>query len=218
MRVLVTGAAGYIGSILIPEMLKRGWQVDGLDTYVRGDAVLAHVCADVNFNPVRGDCRDETIMKPLIAKADVIIPLAALVGAPLCARDPLNATTINLDAIEGLFKPKAPPLVGADISSSAVKMVEIAEAGKGMYRVERYAVEPLPKDSVVDGNINNLDAVSDALKRCHKRLGGNIKSLAMALPNAAVISKKIQVPAGQREDDEFGHGGSPSAGGTARWP
>jgi type IV pilus assembly protein PilM len=107
----------------------------------------------------------------------------------------------SLTALEGLFKPKMPPLIGADISSSAVKMVEITQAGKGMYRVERYAIEPLPKDSVVEGNINNLDAVSDAVKRCHKRLGSNIKNLALALPNAAVISKKILVPAGQTEDD-----------------
>lgn len=107
----------------------------------------------------------------------------------------------SLAVLEGLFKPKMPPLIGADISSSAVKMVEIAEAGKGVYRVERYAIEPLPKDSVVEGNINNLDAVSDAVKRCHKRLGSNIKNLALALPNAAVISKKILVPAGQTEDD-----------------
>lgn len=109
--------------------------------------------------------------------------------------------SINLDTLEGLFKPKAPPLVGADISSSSIKMVELAEAGKGLYRVERYTVEPLPKDSVVDGNINNLDAVSEALKRCHKRLGTSVKNLAMALPNAAVISKKILVPAGQPEED-----------------
>ena len=107
----------------------------------------------------------------------------------------------SLEALEALFKPKTPALIGADISSSAVKMVEIAEAGKGLYRVERYAMEPLPKDSVVDGNINNLDAVSEALKRCHKRLGANLKTVAMALPNAAVITKKIQVPAGQREED-----------------
>ena len=109
--------------------------------------------------------------------------------------------SFNLDALENLFKPKMSALLGADISSSAVKMVEIAETGKGMYRVERYAIEPLPKDSVVDGNINNLESVSDALKRCHKRLGSSIKGLAMALPNAAVISKKILVPAGQREED-----------------
>jgi type IV pilus assembly protein PilM len=109
--------------------------------------------------------------------------------------------SFNLAALEGLFKAKMPPLIGVDISSSSIKMVEIGEAGKGIYRVERYSIEPLPKDSVVEGNINNLDAVSDALKRCHKRLGSNIKNLALALPNAAVISKKIMVPAGQTEDD-----------------
>lgn len=109
--------------------------------------------------------------------------------------------SFNLETLEGWFKPKMPSLIGADISSSSIKMVEIAEAGKGMYRVERYAVEPLPKDSVVDGNINNLDAVSEALTRCHKRLGSSIKNLALALPNAAVISKKILVPAGQPEED-----------------
>ncbi|HXV30228.1 MAG TPA: type IV pilus assembly protein PilM, partial [Sinorhizobium sp.] len=108
---------------------------------------------------------------------------------------------INMEALEGLFKPKTPPLVGTDISSSAVKMVEISEASKGVFRVERYAVEPLPKESVVDGNINNLDAVSEALKRCHKRLGSGIKNVAMALPSAAVITKKILVPAGQPEED-----------------
>jgi len=109
--------------------------------------------------------------------------------------------SLNLDAIEGIFKPKMPPLIGTDISSSAIKMVEIVDAGKGLYRVERYAIEPMPRDSVVEGNINNLDAVSDSLKRCHKRLGSNIKNLALALPNAAVISKKILVPAGQTEED-----------------
>ena len=109
--------------------------------------------------------------------------------------------SLNLGLIEGLFKAKMPPLIGTDISSSAIKMVEIAESGRGMYRVERYAIEPMPKDSVVEGNINNLDAVSDTLKRCHKRLGSSIKGLALALPNAAVISKKILVPAGQTEED-----------------
>ena len=109
--------------------------------------------------------------------------------------------SLNFDAIEGLFKPKMPSLIGADISSSAVKMVEIADAGKGVYRLERYAIEPLPTESVVEGNINNLDAVIEAVKRCHKRLGSNLKNLALALPNAAVISKKVLVAAGQSEDD-----------------
>src|ERR1700687_1407456 len=96
---------------------------------------------------------------------------------------------------------KAPPLIGCDISSSSVKMVEIAEAGKDLYRCERYAIESLPRDAVVDGNINNLDAVSDCMRRGWKRMDSNIKNLALALPSAAVITKKIIVPAGLRENE-----------------
>src|SRR6476660_5777417 len=70
-----------------------------------------------------------------------------------------------------LFTPKAPPLFGLDISSSSVKMLEIVEAGKGGYRVERYAIEPLARDAVVDGNINNLEAVTDAVRRAHQARG-----------------------------------------------
>jgi type IV pilus assembly protein PilM len=107
----------------------------------------------------------------------------------------------NLEFLERLFKSKAPALLGCDISSSSVKLVEIVEAGKNVYRVERYSIEPLPRDAVVDGNINNLEAVSDCLKRGWKRMGTNIKGLALALPSAAVITKKIIVPAGQLENE-----------------
>jgi len=100
-----------------------------------------------------------------------------------------------------LFKPKAPPLFGLDISSSSVKMLEIVDAGKGSYRVERYAIEPLARDAVVDGNINNLEAVTDSVKRAHKRLGTRTKHVAMAVPTGAVITKKIVVAAALREDE-----------------
>jgi type IV pilus assembly protein PilM len=100
-----------------------------------------------------------------------------------------------------LFKPKAPPLFGLDISSSSVKMVEIVEAGRGAYRVERYAIEPLPREAIVDGNINNLEAVTDSVKRAHKRLATRTKHVAMAVPTGAVITKKIVVAAGLRDDE-----------------
>jgi type IV pilus assembly protein PilM len=100
-----------------------------------------------------------------------------------------------------LFKPKAPPLFGLDISSSSVKMLEIVDAGRGSYRVERYAIEPLARDSVVDGNIQNLEAVADSVKRAHKRLGTRTKHVAMAVPTGAVITKRIVVPAALREDE-----------------
>jgi type IV pilus assembly protein PilM len=100
-----------------------------------------------------------------------------------------------------LFKPKAPPLFGLDISSSSVKMLEIVDAGKSAYRVERYAIEPLPRDAVVDGNINNLEAVTEAVRRAHKRLATRTKHVAMAVPTGAVISKKIVLGAGLREEE-----------------
>ena len=106
---------------------------------------------------------------------------------------------LNLEPLERLFETKAPPLIGCDITSSAVKMVEIAAAGKGQYRLERYVIEPLPRDAVEDGNINNLDAVSDCLTRGWKRMGTSIRNVALALPSAAVITRKIIVPAGQPE-------------------
>jgi type IV pilus assembly protein PilM len=100
-----------------------------------------------------------------------------------------------------LFTPKAPPLFGLDISSSSVKMLEIVDAGKGGFRVERYAIEPLVRDAVVDGNINNLEALIDAVKRGYKRLGTRTKHVAMAVPTGAVITKKIVVNAALRESE-----------------
>jgi type IV pilus assembly protein PilM len=100
-----------------------------------------------------------------------------------------------------LFTAKAPPLFGLDISSSSVKMLELVDGGKGGYRVERYAIEPLPRDCVVDGNINNLEAVTESVKRAHNRMGTRTRHVAMAVPSGAVISKKIIVPAALREDE-----------------
>jgi len=108
VRVLVTGAAGYIGSILVPALLAQGDEVIALDTYSRNDTALASLCADPRFEPVRGDARDESVVKRLVATADVVIPLAALVGAPLCKQDPINATTTNLDAVLMLVKHMSP--------------------------------------------------------------------------------------------------------------
>ena len=102
--------------------------------------------------------------------------------------------------ISALLNPKARPLLGLDISSSAVKLVELTANGKEGYRVERYTIEVLPKDAVSDGNIANMDGVVDAVKRAWKRLGTSTRNVAMALPGSAVITKKIIVPAGLRED------------------
>ena len=104
MRVLVTGGAGYIGSLLVPAMLQRGWHVTVLDTFTAGDTYLAGACASPTFEPVRGDARDMRVVEPLVRGADVVIPLAALVGAPLCSRDEIGAVTLNRDAVVNLMK------------------------------------------------------------------------------------------------------------------
>jgi nucleoside-diphosphate-sugar epimerase len=103
-RVLVTGGAGYLGSILVPALLDSGRHVTVLDTFARGDTDLASVCANPDFTPVQGNVRDDRLVAGLVAKADVVIPLAALVGAPLCKRDPLTATAVNRDAILSLAR------------------------------------------------------------------------------------------------------------------
>ena len=99
------------------------------------------------------------------------------------------------------FKNSTPPLIGVDISSSSVKMVELAEGGRGSYRLEAYAIAPLPRDAVVDGNITGLDQVVEIVKQTWKLLGSREKRLALSLPAAAVISKKVLMAAGLREED-----------------
>ena len=99
------------------------------------------------------------------------------------------------------FKNSTPPLIGVDISSSSVKLVELAEGGRGSYRLEAYAIAPLPRDAVVDGNITGLDKVVEIVKQTWKLLGSREKRLALSLPAAAVISKKVLMAAGLREED-----------------
>ncbi len=109
---------------------------------------------------------------------------------------------VNFDLILDFLQSKTPPLIGVDISSSSVKLVELSRApNNGAYVVERYVIEVLPKDAFFDGNINNLDALAETLQRAWKRLGTRIKNISVALPAAAVISKKILLPAGMRDED-----------------
>lgn len=108
----------------------------------------------------------------------------------------------NFDIPLDFLKTSTPPMIGVDISATSVKLLELSEAPKKSgFIVERYAIEELPADAVSDGNINNLDAVSEALRRAWKRMGSRIKNVSLALPASAVISKKIMLPAGLREDD-----------------
>lgn len=107
----------------------------------------------------------------------------------------------DISSLKAVFNPRLRPLIGLDISSTTVRMLELVDAGGGEPRVERYAIESLPKDSVVDGDMAGLEAITETIQRCWKRLGTSTRNVAMAVPTAAVITKKIILPAGLREQD-----------------
>jgi nucleoside-diphosphate-sugar epimerase len=107
-KILVTGGAGYIGSVLVPMLLQEGYAVHVLDNFLFGQTSLAECCIDPRFQVTRGDCRDREIVSRLMRDADYIIPLAAIVGAPACKCDVTAATSINLDAIKLILSLRSP--------------------------------------------------------------------------------------------------------------
>ena len=102
MKILVTGGAGYIGSVLVPLLLSHGHEVTVLDNFMYQQTSLLDCCIDPNLMIVRGDVRDHRLLSDMIPKADAILPLACLTGAPLCARDPLTAKAVNSEAVRAI--------------------------------------------------------------------------------------------------------------------
>lgn len=102
--------------------------------------------------------------------------------------------------LKTLFGGGHPPLVGIDISTSSVRLVELSDAGKEGVRLERCATEALPRGAVTDGNIENMDQVVDAVRRVVKKSGTRARHVALGMPPAAVITKKIILPAGMSEE------------------
>ncbi|MFA5156116.1 MAG: NAD(P)-dependent oxidoreductase [Candidatus Omnitrophota bacterium] len=99
-NILVTGGAGYLGSVLVPELLRNGHKVTVIDNFMYGQSSLLDCCADKNFTAIRGDARDKQLIAGCLKDADVIFPLACLTGAPLCNQMPLEAKTIIVDAVK----------------------------------------------------------------------------------------------------------------------
>jgi nucleoside-diphosphate-sugar epimerase len=135
MKVLITGGAGYIGSVLTPHLLAAGHDVTVVDNYSFGQATLLDCCKYDAFDVVRGDCRDEVLMAKLVAKADAIIPLAAIVGAPLCKQDPIAARTINQEAVE---------LICRLASKSQWVLLPVTNSGYGIGEKSKACTEETP--------------------------------------------------------------------------
>jgi nucleoside-diphosphate-sugar epimerase len=104
LTFLITGGAGYLGSNLVPTLLEQGHKVKVIDTFMWGVNSLAACCRYEGFTIIKGDARNEATLKEALKGVDVIIPLAALVGAPLCKQDPIAATSVNRDAVLSLVK------------------------------------------------------------------------------------------------------------------
>ncbi|MCH8342460.1 MAG: NAD(P)-dependent oxidoreductase [Planctomycetes bacterium] len=99
-KVLVTGGAGYLGSILVPHLLRHGYEICVLDSFMYQQSSLADCCADPRFTVIRGDCRDEEVLRKAMADADYLIPLAAIVGAPASQLDQTATRSTNLQAVK----------------------------------------------------------------------------------------------------------------------
>ena len=108
MKILVTGGAGYIGAVLVPHLLDEGHEVTVLDNFLYGQGSLLDCCHDPRLSIVRGDARNETLVTEFLRRADAILPLACLTGAPLCDKYPQEARSVNLDAIALILKHLSP--------------------------------------------------------------------------------------------------------------
>jgi nucleoside-diphosphate-sugar epimerase len=135
MKILVTGGAGYLGSILVPDLLAAGHEVTVLDNFMFRQGSLNHVCVHSKFAVVKGDIRIESILLPLLKKADAVLPLAALVGAPLCNQDPVGATTTNRDAILMMLK---------NLSRSQMVLMPTTNSAYGAGEKDNFCTEESP--------------------------------------------------------------------------
>ena len=140
-NILVTGGAGYIGSILVPNLLNEGHNVTVLDNFMYGQTSLNQLCANKKFNVYNGDVRLKHDLFPLLKQADIIIPLAAYVGAPLCNKDPIGATSTNKDAIFMMID---------NLSKEQIVIMPTTNSayGTGTYCTEESALNPISRYAI----------------------------------------------------------------------
>ena len=135
MNILITGGAGYLGSIMTTHLLGLGHEVTVLDNFMFRQNSLADCCQYESFNIVRGDCRDAEVVKPLLKDADIIIPLAALVGAPLCNDDKSAAESVNHGAVK---------LICDEASADQRIIMPITNSGYGVGEAGKFCTEETP--------------------------------------------------------------------------
>lgn len=164
-RVLVTGGAGYVGSVMVPMLLDAGYQVIALDSMMYGQTGLLGVADCERFSFVRGDARDEQLLGELLSQVEAIIPLAALVGAPACDRNPILAESLNLGAIRSLIKLR---------SSEQIIIFPTTNSGYGTRTGDVYCTEETPLEPISLYGQTKVQAEKELLE------SGNAITLRMA--------------------------------------
>jgi nucleoside-diphosphate-sugar epimerase len=139
LNVLVTGGAGYLGSVLCERLLAAGYRVTTVDDMMYQQGSLLHLCANPHFDFVLGDVRDKELMRRLVKEADVLIPLAAVVGAPACDRDPLLARSVNLEAVRLLNGLRSP---------QQMVIYPTTNSGYGTQSGDRFCTEDTPLEPI----------------------------------------------------------------------
>ncbi|MCB4790771.1 MAG: NAD-dependent epimerase/dehydratase [Elusimicrobia bacterium] len=155
-KILVTGGAGYLGSVLVPYLLNKGHKVTVVDNFLYAQSTLVENCYLENFSVVRGDVRDEATMKRLLKDKDVIIPLAAIVGAPACNMDKVAARSINTEAIR---------FISENISKEQRIIMPITNSGYGIGQKDKYCTEETPLNPISFYGITKVDAEKAILER-----------------------------------------------------
>jgi nucleoside-diphosphate-sugar epimerase len=156
MKILITGGAGYLGSILTPTLLAQGHEVTVLDNFYFNQNSLLDCCPHEKFQVVRGDCREEVVVKPLVAKADLIIPLAALVGVPICNTDNIATKTTNQDAVE---------MICRLASKHQWVIMPVTNSGYGIGEKGKFCTEATPLKPLSTYGITKVKAEEAVLAR-----------------------------------------------------
>lgn len=156
VKILITGGAGYIGSVLTRVLLDLGYRVTVLDNFLYNQASLLDCCPSPLFDVVRGDCRDERILGRLVPRHDVIIPLAAIVGAPVCEADRVAAVSTNLDAVRALCR--------ITVRSQRL-LYPVSNSGYGVGEKDAYCTEDTPMRPISLYGETKVDAEKAVLDR-----------------------------------------------------
>jgi nucleoside-diphosphate-sugar epimerase len=156
MKILITGGAGYIGAVLTPTLLSQGHEVTVVDNFYFNQNSLLDCCHYEKFNVVRGDSREESVVKPLVAKADLIIPLAALVGVPLCNTDQIATTTTNQTAVE---------MICRLASKQQWVIMPVTNSGYGVGEKGKFCTEETPLRPISTYGVTKVKAEEAVLQR-----------------------------------------------------